>query len=347
MHDWRSAQVEAALYSAIDELPDGMAAGCRRVIQAGGKRLRPELVIRSADVGPTGSECAVTAAAAVELLHSASLVHDDLLDDADTRRGVAAIHRREGMPAAVIAGDALIALSWRVIAGCDGPSAVDLGSALFAMCDGQNQEEALRYRLDATRSDVEQVAALKTGALLESACRIGARLGGCTEDQVLALGVFGRELGVLLQILDDVLDVVCDETTMGKPTGNDFASGILTLPTVLALGAGHSNASRMRSLFVAGVSESATDEARAIVLESGAIAQTVAIAHQHAQRAAEAAAEAGAEELVALPQQFYDRQLLKVPAGYNVRLTPTQSVGLRQQRRATVAADPWGAERAG
>lgn len=347
MRDWRATQLEAALNSAVDELPDAVAEACRRVVQAGGKRLRPELVLRCADVGPIGSEGAVSAAAAVELLHSASLVHDDLLDNADTRRGVAAIHRREGMPAAVIAGDALIALSWRVIAACDGASAVDLGAALLAMCDGQSQEEELRYRLDAAPSDVVQVAALKTGALLEAACRIGARLGGCTDRQVQALGVFGRELGVELQILDDVLDVVCDETTLGKPTGNDFGSGILTLPTVFALAAGHGLAGRLRSLFVAGVSAGAVAEARAIVLESGAVAQTVAVAREHAVRAAEAAADAGASDVISLPEQYFDHQLLKVPPDCPVLLAQAPSVGWRQQRRAGLPTEGWDTERAG
>ena len=347
MREWRAAQLEATLNSTVDELPIGVAAACRRVIKAGGKRLRPELVIRCADVGPNGSEGAVNAAAAVELLHSASLVHDDLVDNSDTRRGVAAIHRREGMPAAVIAGDALIALSWRVIAACDGASAVDLAGALSAMCDGQNQEDAIRFRADAGIGDVVQVAALKTGALLESACRIGARLGGCTDEQAHALSVFGRELGIELQILDDVLDVVCDEATLGKPTASDFRSGTLTLPTVLALAGAHGPAGRLRALFVDGVGAAAAEEARAIVLESGAVAQTVAIAREHAERAARAAADAGATELIGLPAQYFDHQLRKVPQS---RLQPPSvapGVGSLDHRRASSTAGRWDAERAG
>ena len=345
--DWRAAQLEAAINSAVDELPAGLADACRRVIKAGGKRLRPELVIRCANVGPNGSEGAIDAAAAVELLHSASLVHDDLLDDADTRRGVAAIHRREGMPAAVIAGDALIALSWRMIATCGGASAVDLGAALIAMCDGQNQEDALRFRADGTRSEVVRVATLKTGALLESACRIGARLGGCTDQQVQALGVFGRELGVQLQILDDVLDVVCDEETLGKPTASDFSAGILTLPTVFALAAGHGPASRLRSLFAAGMSATAADEAGAIVLASGAVAQTVGVAREHAQRAALAAAAAGATDLISLPEHYFEHQLRKVPAACLVPSAAAPPVGLREHMRVSLSTERWGTERAG
>lgn len=345
--DWRAAQLEAAINAAIDQLPDGVAVACRRVIRAGGKRLRPELVIRCADIGPNGSEGAINAAAAVELLHSASLVHDDLLDDADTRRGVAAIHRREGMPAAVIAGDALIALSWRVIAACGGASAVDLGGALSAMCDGQYQEDALRFRVDAGRSDVVKVAERKTGALLESACRIGARLGGCTDQQIEALGVFGRELGVELQILDDVLDVVCDEATLGKPTGTDFRAGILTLPTVLGLAAGDGPSARLRTLFVAAVSTAAAEEARSIVLESGAVAHTIAIAREHAHRAARAAAAAGAAGLIALPEQYFEHQLRKMPPACLVSLTTAAPADVRTFRRVPLTTDRWDTERAG
>jgi geranylgeranyl pyrophosphate synthase len=346
MRDWRAAQLEATLSSAIDELPERVAAACRRVIQAGGKRFRPELVIRCADVGPHGSEGAVTAAAAVELLHSASLVHDDLLDDADTRRGVVAIHRREGMPAAVIAGDALIALSWRLIAACDGACAVDLAGALSAMCDGQNQEDALRFRWDATSSAVVQVAALKTGSLLEAACRIGARLGGCTNQQVQALGVFGRELGVELQIIDDVLDVVCDDATLGKPTGSDFSGGILTLPTLFALAAGDGPAGRLQSLFVDGRSATAADEARSIVVESGAVARTLAVAREHALAATEAAASAGATELTSMPERYFDHQLRKVPAWCQLTV-PANPVGSLDRRRSSLSTQQWGTERAG
>lgn len=344
---WRSDQVESALAAAVDLLPAGLIDGCRRVIQAGGKRLRPELVIRCADVGPNGSAGAIDAATAVELLHSASLIHDDLLDDSDTRRGVAAIHRREGMPSAVIAGDALIALSWRTIATCDPASSIDLGDALFAMCEGQSREDSLRLRQDADVSDVLRVAALKTGALLAVACRIGARLGGCTQKQVHELGVFGQELGIQLQILDDILDVVSDDKTLGKPTCGDFRAGLLTLPTLFALTSGGAAADRLGDLFAAEVTPAGVSEARAAVLESGAVARSVDVARSHAARAARAAREAGAADLVSLPEQFLQHQLRKVSADFRHHLTASARVATTTEARLiSLPSEDWEKERA-
>src|SRR3954453_293919 len=128
-----SLAVENALLASLDVLPEPVRTGCHRVVDAGGKRLRPDLVLRCADIGPLGAKAALSAAVAVQLLHSASLVHDDLLDDSDTRRGGLAVHRHEGMGTAVIAGDAMIALSWRTIATTGAQNVDDLAAALAEM----------------------------------------------------------------------------------------------------------------------------------------------------------------------------------------------------------------------
>lgn len=331
--------------AVIDELPAAIAEACRRVIDAGGRRLRPELVIRCADAGPAGSARAVTAAAAVELLHSASLVHDDLLDDADTRRGVTAIHRREGRGAAVLAGDALIALSWRAIAACGPVGAADLGSALLAMCDGQCREDELRFRQDASPSDVLQVASRKTGELLAAACRIGARLGGCTDHQVTALGEFGQALGVQLQVLDDVLDIVSDDTALGKPTGCDFRAGIVTLPTVFGLSGARIDAERLGELFVPGAGSEAALLARSIVVDSGAVAKAVAVARTYAKKAAWAAMEAGVADLIGLPERYLEHQLLKVADDCRIRVTSSPR-GIAAQQLLSPSPDRWPVDRA-
>src|ERR1700712_3022848 len=185
---FRAEDVESGLQRVVDGLLEPLRAGCQRVIGAGGKRLRPELVMRCADVGPRGSAGAVDAAVAVELLHSASLVHDDLLDQSETRRGVPAIHRLEGPSTALISGDALIAVSWRQIARSGPDSVDDLATALSDMCAGQALEDRLRWNAGAQAGDVIRVADLKTGALLRAACRTGARAGGCDQEQIDALG---------------------------------------------------------------------------------------------------------------------------------------------------------------
>lgn len=310
---WFAVSVEASLNSAVDRLPTQYADGCRVLVNAGGKRLRPELVGACAQAGAAGWSGAVSAAVAVELLHSASLVHDDLLDNAATRRGVPAIHQNLGSSSALIAGDAMIALSWQYIAESGAQNAGDLGAALSAMCEGQALEESLTYNLDADFEDVLRVAQLKTGALIESACRIGARLGGCTQHQVDALGMFGRHLGIELQLLDDVLDLVSDAETMGKPTNADFRSGLLTMPTVFAVAASQPRErNRLRRLFAAPISEAEAAEARELIIKSGAVSRTVELARDHAGRAADCAVAAGAETLGQRASDYLSSQLRKV-----------------------------------
>ncbi len=307
----RSTSVERALLGALDGLPEPLRTGCHRVVDAGGKRLRPDLVLRCADIGPAGSAEAVGAAVAVELLHSASLVHDDLLDDSETRRGVRAVHRHEGASTAVIAGDAMIALSWRAIAA-DGPDSVDdLGAALLEMCQGQALEEQLRFDATAGPKDVLRVAELKTGALLKAACRIGARVGGCSPEQVEALGSYGSDFGVALQLMDDVLDLIADQAALGKPIGADFRAGTVTMPTVYSLERNcDATSSRLTALLSSDVSDEGLREAWELVVESGSIRRTVQLARDLAVRAGRSAADAGAPaELVGMPGRYVRRQI--------------------------------------
>lgn len=344
---WFTEAVESSLLSAVNRLPIQIVDGCRALVNAGGKRLRPELVGASAQAGPTGWSGAVAAAVAVELLHSASLVHDDLLDNSATRRGAPALHRKLGSSSALIAGDALIALSWQLIAESGSQNAMDLGAALSAMCEGQALEEALSCNLEAGSADVLRVAQLKTGALLESACRIGARVGGCTQQQVDDLGMFGRHLGIELQLLDDILDVVSDPELLGKPTGADFRSGLLTMPTVFAAsGDRQRDRLRLRRLFTAQINDDEAAEARDVVIASGAVTRTIELAQVYSDRAAGFAVAAGADNLVGLPDQYLVSQLRKVTSDLAVRIGQSRSPG-RDNTRSHGQLEHWETERAG
>lgn len=322
--------VERALRTALDVLPEPVRNGCHRVVDAGGKRLRPDLVLRCADVGPITSTAALSAAVAVELLHSASLVHDDLVDDSDTRRGVLAVHRHEGMGTAVIAGDAMIALSWRTIAATGAENVHDLAAALSEMCEGQALEERLRFDPSASADDVLRVSALKTGALIKAACRIGARVGGCSSEQVESLGEYGSDFGVALQLMDDVLDLVADQAALGKPIGADFRAGTVTLPTVYSL---ETATPRLRSLLRPGVPPEALLEASEIVLGSGSISRTVELAGVLAQRAGRSAAGAGAPaDLVSMPERYVRRQIETKVAAAHQGLLPRSEVDWENER---------------
>ncbi|MEP6559644.1 MAG: polyprenyl synthetase family protein [Nakamurella sp.] len=319
---FRAEEIESGLRKTVDGLIDPLRAGCHRVIGAGGKRLRPELVVRCAEIGPLGAAGAVEAAVAIELLHSASLVHDDLLDHSETRRGVPAIHRVEGPSTALIAGDALIACSWQRIAR-SGPDAVDdLATALAEMCAGQALEDKLRWDGTAQVGDVIRVAELKTGALLKAACRTGARAGGCDGEQVDALGRYGADLGIALQLIDDVLDLISDVVLLEKPVDADLRAGAITLPTVFALA--EPGSSRLRQLIHPASTEEDLAEVLAVVLSCGSIGRSIDLAYAFAARAARACAAAGgSEELRFLPAEYVRRQLRMKVAAAHQHLVPT------------------------
>lgn len=319
------ADVEAVLWESVDRLPEPGRSGCRRVIGAGGKRLRPEVLLRCAEVtaprSVSAGQRAVTtsAAAAIELLHSATLLHDDLLDGSHTRRGVVTVHRREGVSAAVIGGDGLIAQSWRLIAQAGRDDVEDLAAALTDMCAGESLEDQLRFAADALPLDVLRVSQLKTGALLKAACRIGARRGGCSEAQIQALGTFGSDFGVALQLLDDVLDVLSTEELFGKPCGADFAAGTITMPAVYAMqqpagddvGDRGRAADELSGLLRPGLDLVGAARACSLILESGGAQRVVDRARSFARRAARAVPllSPAARELAAMPGAYIDRQL--------------------------------------
>lgn len=337
-------RVETLLQQTLDRLPEPGRTGCLRIIGAGGKRLRPELVLRCAAVlqgaeQPPASEAVIAAAVAVEILHSATLMHDDLLDDSDTRRGVPAIHRLEGLPAAVIAGDALIAQSWMLIAQAGRESVEDLATALADMCAGEALEDQLKFSPEALPLDVLRVSQLKTGALLKAACRIGARLAGCSPTQIDAIGTFGSDFGVALQLVDDVLDVISDEATLGKPCAADFPAGTVTMPAVYAMGAaraGRGDLSReLRALLRPGLRPEECARAQQLIIRSGSPMRAVELARSFARRAARTVPGLGeqAAAMAAMPGEFVERQLdVKVAAAYRWALTPPSATdGLRDQ----------------
>lgn len=336
------------LSSALDRLGEPGRGGARRIVMAGGKRLRPDLLVRCASLGgglgPFGLHAdaghraaTLAAAAAIELLHSATLVHDDLLDGAEMRRGVAAVHRAEGINTAVIAGDALIAQSWRAIAGSGSADVEDLADALADMCSGEELEAALAFDPAARPLDVLRVAQLKTGALLRAACQIGGRRAGLPDHQVRALGAFGSDFGLALQLVDDVLDVASQPALLGKPCGADFVAGIVTMPTVYAL-TDRSRGAEILRLFRPGVNASEADQARQLVLAAGGAERAAELARSFARRAStamssvaasapiagSAAALEAARALAAIPVSYVDAQLRsRIAAGAEWPAPPT------------------------
>jgi geranylgeranyl pyrophosphate synthase len=211
-----------------------LAGYASETLSAGGKRLRPMLVFICAG-DASGEEDLVRAGAAVELLHTATLVHDDVLDRAALRRGRPTVFARGGAAAAIATGDLLFSRAFAELTSTGSADAVRvLSSASSALARGE-----LMQREDAGSGAVTperylERCELKTARLFEAACRLGAILGRPGADSAQALGAFGSRIGVAFQIFDDVLDVSGSAEVTGKPRGTDLLDGTVTLPLILA-----------------------------------------------------------------------------------------------------------------
>ncbi len=280
----RLAAVDARITDVLGH--DGALLGpaAVRVAESGGKRLRPLLTIVTAATGDVFDDRVVDAAAAVELVQVGSLVHDDILDDAATRRGRPTINAVEGVNHAVLAGDYILARAAELAAGVSQEAARLVATSLGELCEGQVLE--MRDAFDVGRTVEAHLASVrgKTAALFECACRLGGHCAGLGDENVAALARFGLAFGMGFQVLDDVLDLIGDEERLGKPTGNDVASGVYTLPVLAAL-RGPVGDELRAALAAGGGARAATgadvDRALDLVRKSGTIAEALAAADRY------------------------------------------------------------------
>jgi len=259
------------------------------LLAAGGKRLRPVLALATATSGTAGaSREDLLGAVAVELVHLASLYHDDVMDEATVRRNVESVNARFGNLVAIVAGDFLLARSAEIAAGLGTEIAALLAATLGELCQGQVAEVHAAFQVGRSRDDYSRAIAGKTASLMATSCRIGALTGGLPRQQVEAFTAFGRSFGMVFQVRDDILDVIGNEAELGKPAGQDLAEGIYTLPVLLAL-ADPEAGPELSPLLGRPLGHPERDKARSIVAESGAIGDSVGVARLYAEQAAAAA----------------------------------------------------------
>src|SRR3954468_15303154 len=239
--------VEAYMRNALERQADAprlLVESMDYSLMAGGKRLRPTLVLESAIAcGGAVNSSALSAAGAIELIHTFSLVHDDLpaMDNDDLRRGRPTNHKVYGDAMAILAGDAMVSLAFELIATDADPTVAAKLIAELAHATGpQGMIGGQVLDMDGEQKSLsleqlQQLHRMKTGALLRSACRLGALSTNASEAQLSALTDFGRYLGLAFQIVDDVLDVTASPEQMGKATGKDAAKGKNTYPALLGL----------------------------------------------------------------------------------------------------------------
>ena len=208
----------------------------QHVVEGGGKRLRPILVLLSAKVCGYEGRDAHTLAAVVELIHVASLVHDDVLDEAAIRRGRETLQTKWGNKVAVLVGDYLHArvLSMLVSRRADDPAMAILADATQAMCEGEVIHAYKSGDFDISESEYLKIISFKTGKLITASCTLGAYLGTTEPQQIEALTVYGQQIGTAFQIVDDVLDFTENSDKLGKNTFGDLREGKLTFPILYA-----------------------------------------------------------------------------------------------------------------
>jgi ubiquinone/menaquinone biosynthesis methyltransferase len=227
------ARAERELQAAIAGHGDELSGAARDTLAAGGKRLRPLLVFLCG--GNDGAVPLVRAAAAVELVHMASLVHDDVVDRATLRRGRATVYSDSGRDVATAAGDFLFSRAFAVLArNNDRDQIRALSEACFALARGELEQRADAYDVTVPVERYLRRCELKTARLFSAACRLGGLAANRTEHEVEALSAYGMNVGLAFQMLDDVLDVSGSEAETGKRRGTDLLDGTVTLPLILA-----------------------------------------------------------------------------------------------------------------
>lgn len=211
-----------------------VAEPATHLIRAGGKRMRPALVLLASRAGTPGRDSSFLAAAAAELVHLATLYHDDVMDETEVRRGVPTTHAKWGIEVAVLAGDFLFACGSSLGADAGGEVPGILARAIAEVCEGQIIETA---SLDDPRRSLDDyfgTIARKTGALFRAACELGASTSGAPEPRRAALVSYGTHLGLAFQMVDDLLDLIGDPDTIGKTPGTDLKEGVFTHAVLLA-----------------------------------------------------------------------------------------------------------------
>jgi geranylgeranyl pyrophosphate synthase len=256
--------VEQLLLERSASRSELIAAASAHTVRSGGKRLRSALALLAARLGTYALPRVIHAAAAVELIQAASLVHDDLVDHASRRRGRVTVHARWDNDVALMVGDYFFALAAGEMARSPDPRIITYyAQAVQTIVEGELSPVTEVEPIETALGQYFFKTGAKTASLFEAACKAGMAAGGGSEAQIAALGRYGFELGMAFQIVDDVLDVIGDEQTLGKPAGNARRQGTITLPLIYAVA--RSGSPRLRAVAERGAASDG--EVNAVIAE--------------------------------------------------------------------------------
>lgn len=282
---------ERRLHATVRADMGPLAGAMQQILDAGGKRLRPALVILAAHLGRPQLENVFRAAMAIEFIHNATLIHDDLIDHAPTRRGLPTIHEVLGPSPAIIIGDYYFAKAANLMSQV-GDTRIDalLSEAVMTICYGEMLQLTSQRKYDQTMEEYYAKIGRKTAVLMAASTYCGAVTSDQSEDAVEALRRYGHLLGMSFQIADDVLDYLATEAEVGKPVGNDLKEGTVTLPLMLALQDPGVDGQLRRVLERPSLTDADYAEVVSIVRHSRAIDASYEHALQFGQQAREALA---------------------------------------------------------
>jgi heptaprenyl diphosphate synthase len=234
---WENLEIlEKRLYEVTISEDPYLTEISQYLIQAGGKRFRPLIALLSGELGSGDKEKVIDAGISVELIHLGSLYHDDVIDEATTRRGVESTNRKWNATLAILAGDYLLARSSELAADNLGLESVKLLASTYAeLVVGQTKEVQFSFNTTHSTEDYLEVIGGKTASLIRTSAKLGAMASDCTSNATEAISSWAWHNGIIFQITDDILDLNSDSETLGKPAGNDILEGTYTLPVLLAL----------------------------------------------------------------------------------------------------------------
>lgn len=274
--------------------PKRLYEAASHIIRAGGKRLRPYLVLKCCELLGGDEGTALPFAAAVEILHTFTLIHDDIMDNDELRRGVPTVHVKWGMPIGIAAGDLLFAKVYEaILKGSSAPPDIilrcleRLTDAAIAICEGQILDNSFPSAADVTEEDYLRMIGLKTARLFQASAEIGAIAGGGDAKGVGLLGEYAYNLGLSFQLVDDCIGLTSDEEILGKPVGSDLKEGKKTLIIIHANKMASSTEWEIigRVLGVRHAPKEDIDRARIILKGLGSIDYTLNKAREYAERA--------------------------------------------------------------
>ncbi len=265
-----------------------------QIFQAGGKRLRPAITLLASRATQRQdlefSRLHIILAVLTELIHTASLVHDDVIDKASMRRGKETVNRKWNDRLAVLLGDLLFAQASICLSRIMNPVIVGIyGQVLGDLCAGEIRQMRQQYSTDVDWDAYIRKSVCKTASLFAAGSHSGAILNGCDNDTIFALKEYGLNLGICFQIVDDLLDVTGSTSTMGKQAGSDLQGGLITAPSLFILERKDAQAARLKELINTRAvnGETGTTEALSIIRNNGAVEQTIELSKRYANQAKE------------------------------------------------------------